>query len=82
MAAQDVRDAEALGLMGLSFEKAWQEVVARNIPGDPTALRNMMASRIKSAVLIGVRDVDRLAMLAIDTVASVRNVTIWTTDNP
>ena len=65
---QSQHDSETLNLMGLSLEKAWQEVAAKNFHGNPIALQNAMARRIKSAVLIGVRDIDRLALLAIDAV--------------
>jgi hypothetical protein len=61
-------DAETLSLMRVSFEKAWQEIVARNIAENANALRNAIALRIKSAVLLGVRDADRLVALALDAV--------------
>jgi len=60
-------DPEALILIGRAFDDAWEKVAARSA-ADPTTLSKTISRRIMSAVLVGVRDVDRLTLLALDAV--------------
>ena len=61
-------DPEALTLVGKAFDNAWDQLASRGLVGNPVGLRTMMSRRILGAVLIGVRDVDRLTLLALDAV--------------
>ena len=61
-------DSEAVALIGSAFDNALDVVTARGLIADPTGLSKTMSRRIMSAVLIGVREVDRLTLLALDAV--------------
>jgi hypothetical protein len=61
-------DPEALALIGRAFDSAWDEVASRSVIADPVGLSKTMSRRIMCAVLVGVRDVDRLTLLALDAV--------------
>ncbi len=68
MATPGYHDPEGLRLIGKAFGKAWNELTSRGLPRDPMGLSKLMSRRIMGAVLIGVRDVDRLTLLALDAV--------------
>ena len=68
LATPGVHDPEALVLIGRAFDNAWDEVASRSLIADPTGLSKTMSRRIMCAVLVGVRDVDRLTLLALDAV--------------
>ena len=61
-------DPEALTLVGKAFDNAWDQLASRGPVGNPVGLRTMMSRRIMGAVLIGVRDVNRLTLLALDAI--------------
>ena len=67
MATPGAFDPEALMLISRAFDNAWEKVAARST-ADPITLSKTMSRRIMSAVLVGVRDVDRLTQLALDAV--------------
>jgi hypothetical protein len=61
-------DPEALTLVGKAFDNAWDKLTSRGLVANPAGVRTIMSRRIMGAVLIGVRDVDRLTLLALDAV--------------
>ena len=62
-------DPEALTLVGKAFDNAWGKLASRGLVANPMGLSTTISRRITAAVLIGVRDVDRLTLLALDAVA-------------
>ena len=61
-------DPEALTLVGKAFDNAWGKLASRGLVANPMGLRTTISRRTMAAVLIGVRDVDRLTLLALDAV--------------
>ena len=61
-------DPETLTLIGLVFDSAWNELTSKGLAADPVGLSKTVSRRIMGAVLVGVRDVDRLTQLALDAV--------------
>ena len=63
-----IHDPQTLTLIGMAFDNAWGQLASRRLPADPLGISKTISRRIMAAVLIGVRDVDRLTLLAIDAV--------------
>ena len=61
-------DPDTLRLIDQAFDKAWGELTSRGLARDTIGLSKLMSRRIMGAVLVGVRDLDRLTLLALDAV--------------